>query len=205
VSQPLSLLQDVVRQAQTQGSEWVDDTCELTRRMAGGDEQAFRVFHERYFDRLYRFLMVIARGQDQEAREVLQETLVRVARYARKFEQEEVFWCWLKVVARSAARDGGRKRQRYLSLLERFALSFEFRQAIRPDDGFQDPLREALETALTELNSEERHLIQGKYLEGASTRELAVKTGKTEKSVESQLSRLRKQLRDRLFQHLNLP
>ena len=41
--------------------------AELTRRLAGHDEEAFREFHARYFDRLYQFLLVVARGQEHEA------------------------------------------------------------------------------------------------------------------------------------------
>ena len=71
---------------------------------------------------LYQFLLVVSRGQEHEAREALQEMLLRVARSARVFDDEEAFWCWLKAVARNAARDGGRKQRRYLALLERFSL-----------------------------------------------------------------------------------
>ena len=57
----------------------------LTRRLATGDEAAFREFHGRYFDRLYRFLLVVTRGQEHAAQDALQETMLRVARYAREF------------------------------------------------------------------------------------------------------------------------
>ena len=62
----------------------------LTRRLAAGDEAAFREFHQRYFDRLYQFLLVVAHGQEHEAQEALQLTLLRVLRYARVFESD----CW---------------------------------------------------------------------------------------------------------------
>src|SRR5690348_2963141 len=45
------------------------DISSLTRRLASGDEEAFRRFHALYFDRLYRFLLVVSRGQEHEARE----------------------------------------------------------------------------------------------------------------------------------------
>src|SRR6185295_663528 len=96
--------------------------AELTRRLAAHDEEAFREFHTRYFDRLYQFLLVVARGQEHEVQEALQETLLRVARHARVFDEEEAFWCWLKTVARNAARDGGRKQRRYVTLLENISL-----------------------------------------------------------------------------------
>ena len=45
----------------------------LTRRLAAGEEEAFREFHKNYFNRLYQFLLVVTRGQEHEAQEALQE------------------------------------------------------------------------------------------------------------------------------------
>jgi len=175
---------------------------ELTRRLAGHDEEAFRTFHALYFDRLYHFLLVVTRGQEDEAREALQETLLRVARHARVFDDEDAFWCWLKVVARNAARDGGRKQRRYLTLLGRLALRWSTVEepASEPaESNWQAMLTETLD----ELSPDERRLVEGKYLDGAATRELSSSTGLTERAVESRLLRLRRQLRERLLKKLN--
>ena len=96
----------------------------LTEGLTKGDEESFRTFHREYFDRLYTLLLVICRGREEEAREALQQTLIRVARYARPFDSEEVFWSWLTTLARCSARNAGRKQQRYTALLRRFALSW---------------------------------------------------------------------------------
>jgi RNA polymerase sigma-70 factor (ECF subfamily) len=170
----------------------------LTRQMTAGDEEAFRRFHQLYFDRLYQFLLAVARGQEQEAQEAVQETLVRVARSARPFASEEVFWCWLKAVARNAARDGGRKERRYFDFLQNFARH----PPAPPGDGDLDA---ALEECLDELTPGDRGLIEGKYLEGETVRELAAGGGMTEKAVESRLLRLRRRLRESLLQKLREP
>jgi RNA polymerase sigma factor (sigma-70 family) len=176
----------------------------LTRRLAAGDEEAFREFHDRYFDRLYHYLLVVARGQEQEAREALQETLLRVVRYARVFDDETAFWCWLKVVARSAARDGGRKRRRYFALLERFALRWSqntHESGVGDNDSLRS-LRSILAESLEELPAVDRQLIEGKYLEGEAVKDLSARTGLTDRAVESRLRRLRLHLRERLLKKL---
>jgi RNA polymerase sigma-70 factor (ECF subfamily) len=170
----------------------------LTQGLAAGDEGAFREFHAVYFDRLYQFLLVVARGQEDEAQEALQQTFLRVLRYARVFDSEEIFWSWLKMLARSAARDAGRKRHRYWSLLEKFAL-FRRTEFQAPQAPHEDSLRAALEESLEELEAADRRLIEGKYLEGATVKELGAQLGLTEKAVESRLARLRQQLRERLL------
>jgi RNA polymerase sigma-70 factor (ECF subfamily) len=180
------------------------ETATLTRRLAARDEAAFREFHARYFDRLYQFLLIVARGQEHEAREALQETLLRVARHARPFDDEEAFWCWLKTVARNAARDGGRKQRRYFALLEKFSFR---RQEAEPHaaNGTETRLQTLLTESLNELAPDERRLVEAKYLDGEGVRELSARTGLTEKAVESRLLRLRRQLRERLLKKLNEP
>jgi RNA polymerase sigma-70 factor (ECF subfamily) len=185
--------------AETPGDPLAPDAVVLlTRQMAEGDEDAFRRFHQLYFDRLYQFLLAVARGREQEARDVLQETLVRVARSARGFDSEEVFWCWLKAVARNAARDGGRKQRRYFDFLQKFALH-------PPVQPAGCDLGAALEECLDELNPGDRRLIEAKYLQGETIRELSASTRTTEKAVESRLLRVRRQLRERLLQKLRKP
>jgi RNA polymerase sigma factor (sigma-70 family) len=181
--------------------------AELTRRLAAHEEEAFREFHARYFDRLYRFLLVVARGQAHEAQEALQETLLRVARHARAFDGEDAeaaFWSWLQAVARNAARDGGRRQSRYQALLERFT----FRrppEAPESADGAEARLQALLAESLAELPPEERRLVEDKYLDGVTTKALSSGTGLTEKAVESRLRRLRTRLRERLLKRLHEP
>jgi RNA polymerase sigma factor (sigma-70 family) len=174
----------------------------LTRQLAAGDEAAFREFHEQYFDRLYHFLLVVCRGQEQEAQDALQQTLLRVIRYIRPFESDDVFWCWLKTVARSAARDLNRKEKRYSAFLEKLALRF----LLVPQDSHLvegDRLTVALEESLAELSEPERHLLEAKYIEGCTVRELGAETGLTLKTIESRLERLRRAVRERVLKKIS--
>jgi RNA polymerase sigma-70 factor (ECF subfamily) len=172
----------------------------LTRRLAAGQDEAFRQFQTLYFDRLYRFLLVVARGDETQAREALQETLMRMARHARPFEGEDAFWNWLKAIGRNAVRDAARSQRRYLSLLERFTSQSEA-PPIRPDDA----LAAALEESVGELEPADRLLIEGKYLEGQTVKELSAQAGLSEKTVESRLLRLRRQLRECILKKLKTP
>jgi RNA polymerase sigma-70 factor, ECF subfamily len=174
----------------------------LTRSLAHGDEEAFRRFHNLYFDRLYQFLMVVTRGQEEQAREALQETLLRVVRYVRVFQSEEAFWDWLKVVARNAARDGGRKRRRYLALLQNFAGWRDESEQPSAEDG---QLQAVLLECLDELEPLDRQLVGGKYLDGSTVKELSGQTGLSEKAVESRLLRLRRLLRETILNKLRTP
>jgi len=179
-------------------------TALLTRRLAEGGEDAFREFHRLYFDRLYHFLLAVTRGQEQEAQEALQETLLRLLRHPGFFSDEDAFWCWLKAVARNAARDGHRKHRRYFALLQNFALdrSPDPAQTAASDDSRLGAL---LEESLDELNPDDRRLIENKYISGETVRELSAAAGLSEKAVESRLLRLRRLLRERIMEKLRTP
>lgn len=174
---------------------------ELTRGLARCDESVFQEFHTRYFDRLHQFLIVVARGDESQAAEALQETLIRVARNPRIFQDEAVFWYWLKAVARNAARDQGRRRSRYERMLERFGWQRISPESVQMEDS-EANLSALLEESLSELSSEERMMVEGKYLEGLRTREISTNSGLTERAVETRLSRLRSQLRESLIRKL---
>jgi RNA polymerase sigma-70 factor, ECF subfamily len=178
------------------------DTAALTRRMTEGDEMAWRIFYDAYFDRLWRYLLVVVAGNEDVAREALQGALVRAARHIKVFRNETVFWSWLTVLARSALADENRKRRRYFSFLDRFT-----RQTNVELDGAREVqtegrLKIVLERHVALLPPDEQKLIERKYFARRAVREIADELGTTEKAVESKLSRVRKKLKDAVLAEL---
>ena len=91
----------------TMGSEQIQppDVLTLTARMSRGEEAAFQEFYSLYFNRLLRYLFVVADGREEIAREALQLAFVRVARHVRRFDSEAAFWNWLAMLARNCVID----------------------------------------------------------------------------------------------------
>jgi RNA polymerase sigma-70 factor (ECF subfamily) len=176
------------------------DIARLTHQMAKGDEEAFREFHEAYFGRLLGYLLVVTRDE-QLAREALQATLLRVVRYGRKFESEEAFWSWLTVLARSSLADERRRATRYASFLDRFFQRTVIESDIKIDET-RSRLKEALEINLAALPIEDRELLERKYFEHQSVREIAQTTELSDKAIESRLTRIRQKLRDMVLTQL---
>jgi RNA polymerase sigma-70 factor, ECF subfamily len=171
------------------------DVADLTRRMAEGDESAYRVFYDAYFNRLSRYLLVVTGGDEEAAREALQATLVRVVRHIKVFSDEAVFWSWLTVLARSALSDQGRKRRRYLAFLDRFTLHTRVQQPGPGASQAEDRLLGLLDGGLEGLPFDERDLVERKYFARQSVREIAETLETTEKAVESRLVRIRRKLK----------
>ncbi|MGA9453793.1 MAG: sigma-70 family RNA polymerase sigma factor [Verrucomicrobiia bacterium] len=179
------------------------DIAALTRRMTEGDEMAWRTFYNAYFDRLWRYLLVVAAGNEDATREALQGALVRVARHIKVFRDEDVFWSWLTVLARSAFADETKKRRRYFSFLDRFTRHASIALDGANDRRVEERLKSLLERHVALLPPDERDLIVQKYFARRSVREIADALQITEKAVESKLSRLRKKLKDTVLAELN--
>ena len=174
----------------------------LTRAMAAGDETAYRIFYDAYFDRLLRYLLVVTGGNEEAAREALQLALVRVVRHVKVFETEAIFWSWLTVLARSALADESRKRRRYFAFLEKFTRHQETGPSVMDNGEADEQLRALLARKLIALPDDERQLVKQKYILRQSVREIADGQQTTEKAVESKLSRVRRKLKDAVLAEL---
>ncbi|HUD45364.1 MAG TPA: sigma-70 family RNA polymerase sigma factor [Candidatus Baltobacteraceae bacterium] len=175
----------------------------LTRRMAHGDDTAWRSFYDQYFDRLWRYLLVTTEGSEDLARESLQAALVRVARHIKVFRDGDIFWSWLTVLARTALADERKKTRRYFFFLERFKRHAEVERDDANDDRADERLNILLRRHVASLPPNEQKLIEQKYIGRRTVREIAGELRVTEKAVESQLSRIRRKLKDATLKELN--
>ncbi len=178
------------------------EVAELTRRMRAGEEDAYREFYNAYYSRLLRYLFVVAAGDEEAAAEALEATLVRVVRHIKVFPNEEVFWSWLTVLARSAFSDHSRKRRRYLAFLDRFTRHANVEKENPDTSDTDNRLLAALEGSLAALPAEERQLVEWKYFAHRSVRDIATELGTSEKAIESRLGRIRRKLKLELITEL---
>ncbi len=163
---------------------------------------AWRTFYDAYFDRLWRYLLVIAAGNEDAAREALQAALVRVTRHIKVFRDENIFWSWLTVLARTAFADETKKRRRYFSFLDRFTQHAEVEFDGANDNQANGRLQILLEQKIALLPPDEQKLVGQKYFACRAVREIADELQTTEKAVESKLSRIRQKLKDTVLTEL---
>jgi RNA polymerase sigma-70 factor (ECF subfamily) len=81
----------------------------LVRRARGGDEDAFEELVRLFGPRLHRFLAVRL-GDERDARDALQETLVAAWQGLPRLRSPERFWPWLAGIAAHKAADTARRR-----------------------------------------------------------------------------------------------
>ena len=175
------------------------DLRALTRAVRRGDAEAFSCFYDLYSFRIYKFLLVLARGDEDEAKEVCQTVLLKLTRRFKVFDEERQLWAWLATLAKNAFIDHCRARQRRSRLVS----LDELPPALQSDDASEHRLAELLREGLAALPPEERELIQAAYVDERPLQELADETGQTYKAVESRLGRLRHKLKALLLKNLS--
>jgi len=179
------------------------DVAHLTRGMKDGDEMAYRAFYDAYYDRLWRYLLVVTSGDEDATVEALQSALVRVVRYIKVFPDETSFWGWLTVLARTSLSDQRRGRRRYLAFLDRFTTQAKMERSLGEELAPETKLLSLLETNLGAMRADERALVEAKYFDSRSVREIALELGTSEKAIESRLTRLRRKLKLALLKGLS--
>jgi RNA polymerase sigma-70 factor (ECF subfamily) len=170
--------------------------------MKKGDEMAYRAFYDLYYNRIWRYLLVVSAGDEDAAAEALQAALVRVVRHIKVFTDEQAFWGWLTVLARTALSDQRRSRRRYLAFLDRFTRHAQIQTAGPAETEADAKLLALLETTLSGLPEEDRRLVEAKYFDRRPVREIALDQGASEKAIESRLVRLRRKLKDSILESL---
>jgi RNA polymerase sigma-70 factor, ECF subfamily len=171
------------------------DIPALTRRMVEGDDMAYRQFHDAYCNRLWRYLIVVSAGNEETARDALQQTFTRVVRHIRIFPSEEIFWSWLTVIARHVLFDTRRSQRRYFAFLDRFTQHRAAEHEPPAAHAAGDRLEELLQRELALLPAEDRDLIERKYFERQSVAAIASARQTTASAVESRLVRIRHKLK----------
>ena len=134
--------------------------------MVRGEEEAFNLLYDRYYTRLYRYLLVVSSGDETMAQEALQEAMVRVAGKIKPMASADYFWRWLTTVARNAHRDMIRRQGRYRGMLRRFSEWFSIAQQdalLIPPQNAEQLYEEMLRGVIDSLPKEDRILVIGKY------------------------------------------
>ena len=173
----------------------------LTSRLAAGDERAFNALYERFCDRLYRYLIVMAHGDEPMARDLLQAAWIKLVRSGRVFHEETHLWNWLTRVARNQHIDQLRRQSRTPNLvsLEETGADVERAPAATAMELLLD---EALAHGLGRLAPDEHRLVDGFYFQKLSQQDLAERGGASVRAVESRLGRIRQKLRQLILDFL---
>ena len=169
-----------------------------------GDKQALEALLERHQPQVYRFGMKMCRDPE-DAKDVLQDTLLAMARNVRDFRGASSISTWLYTIARSFCIKK-RRRSKFAPDQER---SLETEAAgetkhLAAEGGTPDEalagrqLERALEQAIAALDPMYREVLILRDVEGLSASEVAEVVGVSVQAVKSRLHRARLSVRERV-------
>ena len=170
-----------------------DSEQDLIQQAARGDRQAFGTLVRVHQARVFHFLRRLL-GSADEAADLTQETFIRAFQALPRWRPEARLQTWLLQIARNAALDTLRQRQRYVDVApEKLA---------EPVDPAPSPLSRLqtgrdlvlLERLLARLPHEQREILLLREVEGLAYDELAATLQLAAGTVKSRLARAREAL-----------
>ena len=178
------------------------DDKKLAGRLLAGDEAAFNQFFTENFARLYRFALVRLADDPDAAREIAQITLTKAVRKLESYRGESALFTWLCAICRNETSDWLAKQGRYrdhIVLVEDFP---EVRAAVDslqvPDDmnpegqyGRIELLR-LIQVALDRLPPRYGDVLEWKYIEGHSVKEISSRLGIGQEATQSTIARAKR-------------
>jgi len=199
---------ELAGKAVTQPSQPGDvEELALIRRAQEGDRSAFDALVRRYDQDVLRLALRIV-GSPEEARDLYQETFLKVYRSLRHFREEARFSTWLHRVAMNVCLDYLRRRKTRQEVAVPPAAEGEpeYFQTVPDDRPTFDPERvvqskeigHRIEAALEGLNPRERIVFEMKHYQGLKLRAIGEICHTSEQTVKNCLFRATQKLRAEL-------
>jgi RNA polymerase sigma-70 factor (ECF subfamily) len=174
----------------------------LVKRLLAGDERAFDRFFDENFARLYRFALTRLSDDPEAARDIAQKTLSRALNKLTTYKAEAALFTWLCAICRNVTNDWVSQQARYrqhIVLTEDFP---DVRAAVDslpalpdtyPERNYQRiELLRLIQVALDRLPAKYGDVLEWKYIEGYSVKEISAKLDIGTEATQSLLARARR-------------
>lgn len=178
----------------------------LVKQLLAGDERAFERFFDENFARLYRFALVRLSDDPDAAREVAQITLSRAVRKLASYRAESALFTWLCAICRNETSDWLASQGRYR---EHIVLVEDFPEVQAAVDSLQVPeqmnpeyqyrrveLLRLIQVALDKLPPNYGDVLEWKYIEGYSIKEISAQLNIGDEATQSLLARAKRAFAD---------
>jgi len=172
------------------------------------DSVAWDEFYRQHLREIYGFLVRLVSGDRSAADDLFQETWLEALDAIGQYDPSRgELRAWLFGIARRRVALYWRRRLAKQGVVENSYLEDAVcNGAVLPDHAIlQIEQAAAVQAALLVLSDDRRRVLTDKYVEGMSVEQIATRTGKSPKSVESLLSRARNELRSLLSWHFSHP
>ena len=185
------------------------DDLLIVRRLLDGDETTFVSVFDGYFPRLYRFALARLDGDADEARDVVQHSLCKAFESLNTYRGEASLYGWILRICRNTLIDRARRRSSrppHIDLSTTDDVLETIAEALRTPDSQQPEnqtarmeLLQIVQQTLDYLPSHYGSVLEWKYVEERSVREIAAELAIAPKAAESLLTRARQAFREAIL------
>lgn len=178
------------------------DDKRLVKQLLEGDQRAFDSFFEDNFARLYRFAIARMPDDPHAARDVVQVVLTKAMQNLHSYRAESALFTWLCAICRNELSDWLARNARYrdhIVLTEDFpdvqaaVDSFQAPDSSNPEQNFERTERiRLIQVALDRLPARYGNVLEWKYVEGRSTKEIAQQLELGTEATQSLLARAKR-------------
>ena len=178
------------------------DDKNLVNRLLAGNERAFDQFFNENFSRLYRFALARLSGEEEIAMEVVQQALSRALKKIHSYRGEAALFTWLCMICRNEIADWARKNASYR---KHIVLTEDYPDIRAAVDSFKAPESDdprhryqrheaarLIQVALDRLPPNYGNVLEWKYIEGFSVKEIAQRMNLSQEAAQSILARARR-------------
>ncbi|MGH8251572.1 MAG: RNA polymerase sigma factor [Steroidobacteraceae bacterium] len=178
----------------------------VARRILRGDEAAFQELFDRFFPRLYRFTLARIGNDPETARDIVQQTFCNAIERLDSYRGEAALYTWFCQICRNEVTDHFRRKGRTalrVTLLEDQPNARAILESLagpagdEPETGvWREQLHRLVEATLDSLPGHYGEVLEWKYVDGLSVREIAGRLDLGYKAAESLLTRAREAFRE---------
>lgn len=174
----------------------------LVKQLLAGDERAFDQFFEENFARLFRFALTRLSDDPDAAREVAQITLTRAIRKLHTYKAEAALYTWLCAICRNETSDWLARQGRYrehivltedLPEVQAVVDSLHAPDQLSPEKHYRRvELLRLIQVALDHLPPNYGDVLEWKYIEGHSVKEISERMNIGTEATQSLLARAKR-------------
>jgi len=178
----------------------------LVKQLLAGDGRAFDQFFDDNFARLYRFALTRLSDDPDAAREVAQISLTRAIQKLNTYRGEAALFTWLCAICRNETSDWLARQGRYR---QHIVLTEDFPEIQATVDSFRSPeqmsperhyrrveLLRLIQVALDKLPARYGDVLEWKYIEGHSIKEISARLDIGTEATQSLLARAKRAFAD---------
>lgn len=182
----------------------------LAKKILRGDEAAFRSLFDHYFPRLYRFAMARLDGDRDAASDIVQQTFCKAIENLEHYRGEAALYTWFCQICRNVivdyCRANNRRKERYVLYEDHGNIRAILDALVAPVTeqpemkAWQRDVRRLVQATVDALPPRYGDVLEWKYVEGYSVKEIAERLQISAKAVESTLTRARVAFRDAIVE-----